>query len=721
MSSKVHKQEIPEEWNRIVQAAWEAAPEDVAKIANCLSELQQYTKNQEGIPPLLVIHQKALSAMLLAKKDEYIKALAEARQAYEISVTSELFEGRIRALRVLSLIYGQLGRTEDCLKTAREGITQISRDNCILTENNGLPLEFIFRNNIATMYAIQSRHNEAIDQYERAKELIGPYFPMPWVFVLTNLGSSYVSAGNPERGMELVVEALEIASREKLEAHIMQICYCAIGMTYKQIGKIEEALHHFQHAYEIAESGNSRYDLLDVLVELLHLKLDHGIMENTLPELEKGVRIGEELQAHSLLQQIYRLKAIYHEKNEQPKKALEFYKKYMELHSLVSTKETESLLNAYSIEFQVEKAHRDAEILQLRNHVLEKEHHNLMVLSEIGRDITSSMGFTQLVEKTYNNLTNLMKINAFAIAQYDERKSELEFLSAIENGRHLPKQKISLVDYHGFSGRCIKTRETLLMSEIDPQKMKEYKVLKSNDQKLLPKSVIYHPLILDHNVIGLITVQSFESKAYTENELEIVKILGAYIAIALNNSRKSEELTAVIRELEIASTTDPLTGIYNRRFMTERLEQEYLRYKRYQHPFSIIIADIDYFKLINDNFGHDCGDLILIQVSSKMQEALRSQDCIARWGGEEFLILLPETAQKQALEIAERLRTLLMNSPMNYKNQSISITSTFGVAEALGSMSLAELVKHADKGLYSGKRSGRNKSVVFSQSINGRE
>jgi len=167
----------------------------------------------------------------------------------------------------------------------------------------------------------------------------------------------------------------------------------------------------------------------------------------------------------------------------------------------------------------------------------------------------------------------------------------------------------------------------------------------------------------------------------------------------------NDTLRAKAEELERLSVTDGLTGLVNHRLLMQRLQEEVTRAKRTSRPFSVIMADVDFFKKYNDDFGHPAGDEVLKQVAKILQEATRTVDCVARYGGEEFGIVLPETAAEGAMEVAERMRARVASTPF----QGREITLSLGVAEfPADAETAAKIVAVADKALYEAKRGGRN-------------
>lgn len=174
--------------------------------------------------------------------------------------------------------------------------------------------------------------------------------------------------------------------------------------------------------------------------------------------------------------------------------------------------------------------------------------------------------------------------------------------------------------------------------------------------------------------------------------------------------QKNLELEKKINEVEYLSVTDPLTTIGNRRKFEQNLEQEISRARRYNHSLSMIMFDIDHFKQINDKYGHDVGDHILHQISMVIKNCLRENDCFARWGGEEFILTLPETNLTQTKFIAEKLRELV--NQIEFED-NLFITCSFGATEYKLEESMKEFFSRVDNALYQAKELGRNRVAVL--------
>lgn len=168
------------------------------------------------------------------------------------------------------------------------------------------------------------------------------------------------------------------------------------------------------------------------------------------------------------------------------------------------------------------------------------------------------------------------------------------------------------------------------------------------------------------------------------------------------------ELLDLAQTHEHAAKTDELTGLSNRRDILNRLTEEYSRYQRSGRHFSIALVDLDLFKNINDQYGHDAGDDVLKQFADLVQSVIRQTDVAARWGGEEFLVLLPDTSLIPALTLAERLRSAIATNRFSFHGQHLPITLSAGVCSIAQTDSIENMLKHADTQLYSAKKAGRN-------------
>jgi diguanylate cyclase (GGDEF)-like protein len=194
---------------------------------------------------------------------------------------------------------------------------------------------------------------------------------------------------------------------------------------------------------------------------------------------------------------------------------------------------------------------------------------------------------------------------------------------------------------------------------------------------------------------------------------ELRLVLGA----ALKGAQLIRAVELARKEVEALAVTDPLTGLYNRRYLIRRLESEFARARRHLRSLSLIVMDLDGFKQVNDLHGHDAGDRVLIRVADRLRRSLREFDTVARYGGDEFVILLPETDATQARAAAERIRQSVIGEPVD---RNAAVGATFGVATfdpSRSGIDQQELVRRADRALLAGKRAGKGRIQHFDDSL----
>ncbi|HSM23643.1 MAG TPA: diguanylate cyclase [Anaerolineaceae bacterium] len=218
------------------------------------------------------------------------------------------------------------------------------------------------------------------------------------------------------------------------------------------------------------------------------------------------------------------------------------------------------------------------------------------------------------------------------------------------------------------------------------------------------------PLFRHDEFIGLMTLDNQQPAAYSEEDAKLAQSFANSAAIVIENAKLFEQTQQL-------ALTDTLTGIYNRRYFYELAQKEFARSKRYQDPLSIIMIDLDHFKNINDRFGHLAGDQVLVQLVQRIQSELRESDIFARFGGEEFIILLPETNLGDSTQVAERLREVTADYPFLLVTAQTFITISLGVScFKFTTISLDQLIDESDKALYEAKQLGRNRVRIWQHS-----
>jgi diguanylate cyclase (GGDEF)-like protein len=220
-------------------------------------------------------------------------------------------------------------------------------------------------------------------------------------------------------------------------------------------------------------------------------------------------------------------------------------------------------------------------------------------------------------------------------------------------------------------------------------------------------SLLVLPLLIHDRALGTLILGAKRRHAFGESVRPTLEVLASHLAVSLSNAR-------MIHKLETMATTDGLTGLLNKRAMLDAATQKIAASARFDRRLAVLVTDIDFFKKVNDRYGHDVGDLVIRGLGEILKRQKRATDVVARFGGEEFVVLCEQTDEKGAMLLAERIREELMKTPFRTPNGTLSVTCSIGVSTfPEGGSDWDSLFKSADEALYVSKRSGRNRCTAW--------
>ncbi len=310
-------------------------------------------------------------------------------------------------------------------------------------------------------------------------------------------------------------------------------------------------------------------------------------------------------------------------------------------------------------------------------------------MAELSTDLSIERYLQQIVERA----AKLLNSAVCELALFDPEQNNLEIVANFPFNQSQIGLRMKLGE--GSMGRVALSQRATIINDY-----KSWVNAMPIDITTGIETVLDTPLLKGAELIGILGVGRYsKNQKYNEDDKYLLSVFARQAIIAIHNAQ-------LYKEIQILAFTDVLTGINNRRRLFELADKEFLRAQRYHRPFSLMIIDIDYFKSINDRYGHAAGDIVLRWFAQECKKSIRENiDMIGRFGGEEFAILLPETEINAAFVIIERLREHINASVVNIFQHHIHITFSAGIATVTNdkNLTLDLLVDHADKALYKAK------------------
>ena len=308
-----------------------------------------------------------------------------------------------------------------------------------------------------------------------------------------------------------------------------------------------------------------------------------------------------------------------------------------------------------------------------------------------------------LVNTLNSGLTEIFQVELFSVFLYDESVRTLRlFAHNHPGGDEMADVEIS-IDRTPFMKTVIDEKRILFISDFSKSGFK----VDPGREKYVDDYAMGVPLLIGGKVIGVLNLNGNINGFFDKPDFTLLRLGAEHIASSVSNAMQHSR----IQEFAMK---DGLTKLYNHRYFYERLVHEWERGQRYSEILSIILIDIDYFKKINDTYGHLSGDMVLRQLSDLITRHVRTVDIVARYGGEEFVAILPQTKKEAAVQVAERIRKDVEGTSFSGEKGDIRLTISAGVEDTTAGyvQKPEDVVRFADEKLYKAKKAGRNKVVA---------
>jgi diguanylate cyclase (GGDEF)-like protein len=338
-----------------------------------------------------------------------------------------------------------------------------------------------------------------------------------------------------------------------------------------------------------------------------------------------------------------------------------------------------------------------------------RQSQELNIFHDVAKALTSMLDLDSILQAIMEKMAEYFRPDTWSLLMVDEEKNELYFAIAVGSAAEALKN-VRLKVGEGIAGWVAKHGERLIVPDVltDPRFAKRIDEM----TKWETRSIICVPLRSKHRVLGVIQLVNVNMQGFSDQELFFLQSLCDYAAIAIENARSVEK----IQELTI---TDDCTGLYNARHLYKTLETEVYRSARFNYEFTVLFIDLDHFKQVNDTHGHLIGSKLLAEIGYLIKAQLRLIDYAFRYGGDEFVVLLPQTGKDSALVVARRLRDTLRTTLFcQEEGLNLNIRASIGVATyPHDAQTPHDVIRQADEMMYLVKNTTRDNIGIAQRGV----
>ena len=548
--------------------------------------------------------------------------------------------------------------------------------------------------NLAEAQARSGRIEDAERSYRRSLEtatMVGK--TVSEVEARVRLGSILAGRGHEVEALAVIEEALRLSRScgfPLQEAGSLLAC----GRIELSLGRLEEATHHFEMAVEVADSHKMGDLLSPALESLSTAKAAMNRFDEAYHDLLKSVEA-----AHTW-----------------------------------SSSEAIRILAGMAAGYRLEKMKREAEAEKVRREGLESANERLRTVTRIGRSLTQSLEPRDILTRMWSELSASIDLKLLGFGIYSPDSGVIEFPGLIESGVLQKASSVFLSDESSLAALCVREKRVLYYATSDEARsaLGDHPIISFGSTPVTSETILYLPLFRENDIVGVMTVQSARDHAYSDDIIEMLEAIASFTAIAVENARIMIRLNEMnqtisgekeqVEKAALASSWlaehDSLTGLSNRRFL-ERVLDENIRLATLEdNNIALFFADLDDFKKVNDVYGHDVGDRVLVAAAERLVSVFRDGDYVARVGGDEFVVAAPGV--KDVVSIASMADKVVasLNEPLTIAEGPISVSISVGVALfPEHGHSSQELIRRADEAMYLIKRTGKGAWRMWSASV----
>lgn len=616
---------------------------------------------------------------------EYDKACQCRIEASEIFIDNNDIDGQISTYNALLADYSKLGNIDLAIESGLIGIELAEQEN-----QEELLIQLLINTSIA--YIECKKYKKAKMLLKKIKKIYKGISKENKILYYIILAEVEVNDGDFKYAYECCEKAYNLIKEINCWVYECEVLSIRAVANYK-MGILQEAEKDFISAIENAKIFNNEVFVVKTLRKFSNYYYSIGDYNQSVNKLMEACneikKISSPLDESALY---YDLSEAYARSNEMDKAY-----KYLKMHLEVEKNIFNNKSSSWFAEIHSKEVAKEAKIYK-------QMYQDMDLISDIGKKLTSNLKIERNLNIIYEEVRELMEADAFGVALY--KNDSLYYDLFIVDGKLKEYGRVALEGT--FGGWCYKNKKNVLINDIETEYNK-YVLNKTNEleyfQSKKVQSLVFCPIIIKNKVIGILSVQSYNKNAYNKNDIKKLEILTSYMAIALENGK-------LFNKIEYAATHDGLTDLLNREEILNKGEV----ILKSNINCSIILMDIDYFKLISDNYGHAAGDYVLRSISSIMKYIISKSGYSARFGGEEFLIVIYDCSYSEVKKIAEKLRSYVEKYKFTFSAQTIDVTVSLGIYNCcIQDKNFYNSIKFADEALYMAKSLGRNKVICYDE------
>lgn len=570
-------------------------------------------------------------------------------------------------------------------------------------------------NNIAENYKFLKDYKEALNYCNLAYNIDSEQnFQLSKGITILSLGEIYYLLNDYEKASDLSHNALKYLRYYNYTLAEAD-AYKLLALAYWKTEDFANAEKYFEITINMNKNQATSFYEIDAFVNYYEFLESRQAPDKALKALLHAFNLSIKNNVLVKMSEISGLLANFYDKLNNKDAAFEYYKIHYKYYNKLTQSFNNQMVKNLNIRNTMHQIEKD---MTVKNENLIKQSEGLQtvvekisIISELGQKITATTNLNSIIDVLDSSIKDFMDSTYFAIGLYDEKRGVINYLGAIANNKRIKKASTSMNNKHSLAVECINTSQTIIINDINEEYSKyldrDTYAEALNDNNLELNSLVFIPLLIKTKIIGMLTIQSTDKNVFSSYQIEMVKSLSSYAAIAINNALKSMELENLNKELLFLSEHDSMTKIYNRGKFDTYLNDVWTKNLTEKNNISLILLDIDYFKEYNDNYGHVDGDKCIFKVASFLHNLTNGKYFVARYGGDEFIIVMTNCPLKEAIAFGKVIKRKMESLCIKHEFSQISniLTLSVGVSSIVpnNNNTINEFIKKTDDDLYYNK------------------